>query len=1063
MPDAHVLGPYELTQPLGSGGMGVVWAATHRRWGTPVAVKVLREAHRPEAVAALHAEVRTIASLDHPGIVAVHDQGVVPEGVAGRVAGSPWLAMERAAQALARPEDWSEARSVLGELLDALAAAHAAGVLHLDVKPSNVLRRADGSVALADFGIAVLRSAEGASASESSWGSPPYMAPERFDGRLERLTPATDLYAVGCLAFELLHHAVPFGARTWQEAAFAHRTLPVPTLVPRIPVPLGIAAWVHTLLAKRPGDRFQHAADARAALDALGEPVTGQRDASRPAVPSGPTLTATVPGEAVAMGELLSTAPAPPAAPLSPRWVVPAPRPPRHASGGLLGLLGVPFVGRQQALRAGWQALAAGRSVRLRGPWGVGRSRLGRRLMQQAAAAGVAVVAVGHGDEPRPVHRALQQVLALPEPLDPVRRDEAVALRLRRPVDDPLTQRVLAALTGAADPLDGLRAWATSRQRPVWAWVDDGLTEPVLAFLEAWEGPVLASASDGLLARWPERAARWRRGAEELVLAPLDEADIRKVLADWVGLSPAVVTEAAWRCEGDLALAVRLVSDGVEARRLVAGSDGWTRADEAPWPLPSEVVARWAERAAEAALPEGPTLRAAAAVAGTVPLAWLPGDDAERQQVRAAVVAHGLGSPVEAGWRWASAALRAALLDGHDPAVAHRAVAERIGDDDAWIRGQHRLLGGEVRAGADDMLSVAATVIARGRMVEAARWLRRIREAMQGRVPEADPLWGRLIYTHAVLGPTHQGYARTMAFAQEAVDRSAGRFETDPGWREVRKSALGILIWLANVQLLPKVAGPALQAWEELGEDEERVLATHHDRLGWHRLTVGDPEGSMRSFARARDLSGKVGRRTQYVADTSLGVAMRHAGHPDAVDHLTTAGAAMLQAGFASARADLAYALGDAERHRGRPDVALSHYDEALRASAEGDARADIGFLVGRALCLAALGRRDEAVAALRGCQQQLDDDGPTWEAVVHLHLLAHGPLPDDADEVHRWLQQLDGTGFVDPDVALSMARLARRLAGVGRPLPALRAAAARQRAPYPKLSPAAIGEEGDG
>ena len=1068
-PERPSLGPYVLDEPLGAGGMGAVWSGWNRRWGTQVAVKVLREAHEPSVVASLTGEVRTIASLDHPGIVAVYDQGLVPAGLDGLAAGSPWLAMERAAGTLQRPSTWTEAKQALVGLLDALAAAHAAGVLHLDVKPSNVLRRYDGSIALADFGIALLRadlSGDGrARVSETSWGSPPYMAPERFDGRPERLLPATDLYAVGCVAYELLHHGVPFGARTWQEAADAHRSRPVPPLKPRVPVPPGIADWVGTLLQKRPGDRFQHAADALHALRALGDPITGLGATFVDAAPVvGPTLTATAAGEPVAVEELLSTGPSPAAAPLAPALAPAAPRPARHASGGLLGLLGVPFVGRDDELTRAWSVLAAGGSARITGPWGVGRSRLGQHLMQRAAAAGVHVVAVRPAtasDDPdeAPIGKALRDLLGLPGDLSPTARVEAVALRLRRPPDDAAVQTVLAAVDPDDDtaPAEGLRAWARAHDRPTWLWVDDLLTDAALDLLDTWPGPTLSSAADGSLHEHPDRAARWLADHERLPLAPLGEGQVRAVLADWVGLSSAVVTEVAWRAEGDLTLAIRLVTDGVQSGGLVGGSDGWTRADEEEWTLPPDLVNRWAERVATAAPPHAEALRHAAVTAGEVTAERLPVASDTFAQLRDHLVSTGLAAPTPDGFRWPSAALREALTRGFDAAPYHRAVAERRAGaplTERWVRGQHRLLAGDLPGGADDLLEAATYVIAKGRMVEAAWWLRRVEAAMEGVVPPGDLLRARLAYAYGVLGPTHQGYAKSIAYAQEAVALSEGHAmgaDDVSGWRDVRLAALGNLAWLGTVQLLPNVTGPALEAWLAMGGHDEPQLATHYDRLGWHRITIGDPLGSLEAFTTAWKLAGKIGRRTQYVADTSRGVAMAQAGLPEAVDHLTTAGAAMLAAGFASARADLSYALGDAERYRGRTDAALAHYDEALRASAEGDARADIGFLVGRALCLAAMDRVDEAVAALRGCVAQLDDEGDTWEAVIHLHLLAWGPLPGTAAaEVDRWLQVITQTGFVDPDLAMSLRRLVARLGDDA--VPGLREVAEHQATPYPWL-----------
>jgi len=1028
------LGPYELDAPLGQGGMGSVYAAWHRRWGHPVAVKVLRGRPSAPSVEAFRREVRAVAALDHPGIVTVEDHGVVPAGVEALAEGAPWLAMERA-EGPVGPGDWASVRAVLEELLQALAAAHAHGILHLDVKASNVLRRGDGSVALADFGIALLRDG-GSQQGSTSWGSPPYMAPERFDQRPERLSAATDLYSVGVLAFELLHHGLPFPARSWAAAAEAHRSHPPPTLVPRVPVPLGVAGWVQALLHKRPGDRFPHAADALQALRGLGEAPAMLGTAS----PAGPslarTLTATVPGEAVAIAELLAVevAQVPATVPeaLPPR----PPRPQRRGGGGLLGLLAVPFVGRQTALEAVWACLIRGGHATLQGPRGVGRSRLGAEVAHRAAASGVAVLAVD-GSQPHPLRQALARALGMVEGLPEPRMREAVALQVRRPVDDEAVAAVVSGLR-QGDPGAGIKAWAGCQSRPVWLWADEVPDQGALASLVSrWAGARLVAPRHGVVV--PGEVVR---------LEPLDDGALRALLADWVGLAPALVSDLAACCDGDVGLAVDLVRRGVEEGWLVVGANGWELAEAAALRVPDDAVAPWAARLPPLSTGERALMQEAAALGQAVDVVHLHDPQGARALGRR-LAERGLASPTASGWRWPSAALREAVLRPADRAAVHRRLAVTYGDDERWRRGTHWLAGGDVLRGGADLVHEASNVIAEGRMVQAAHWLQRLWDALEGVVPTDHVLWGQVAQVRAVLGPTHQGYAETMAWSQRAVALSEPHWRHEEDWRRVRAKALGHLHWLANVQLMPTVAEPTMAAVAELLDRRNpAAVAQHDDHRGWTLLTLGRPREAMSAFAAAASSSS---RHLRYVSNASLGVAMRHAGEPGAIDHLTVAGQAMLDAGFASARADLAFHLGDAQRHRGRLDEALSQYDEALRASSEGDARADVGFLVHRALCLRALGRDDEAQRALRSAQAQLDDDGPTWELVVALHL-AVGDVPEK-EAVEELVRGLQATHYVDPDVACSATALADLLQARGRPSQALRRFAEAQQAAYPYLT----------
>ena len=160
------LGAFTLLTPLAKGGMAEVWRGAHRASGMDVAIKVVQGKHAgdPRFIAAFNDEARLAAGLDHTGIVTLFDYGRIPDGVAEQanlVPGTPYLVMEYAGGlSLDRatvPMRWQDLESALIAILDALAHAHARGVLHLDLKPGNVLRldpAAGGTLRLSDFGLA---------------------------------------------------------------------------------------------------------------------------------------------------------------------------------------------------------------------------------------------------------------------------------------------------------------------------------------------------------------------------------------------------------------------------------------------------------------------------------------------------------------------------------------------------------------------------------------------------------------------------------------------------------------------------------------------------------------------------------------------------------------------------------------------------------------------------------------------------------------------------------------------------------------------------------------------
>lgn len=259
-------GRYELGEELGSGGMARVVAAHDLELDRPVAVKLLRLEADRSARARFLREARTAARFQHSDAVTVHD--------AGEHDGRPYIVMELVrgvtlADRLARsgPVPVTEAVEVTARLLGVLAAAHARGLVHRDVKPTNVLLPDDGGVKLADFGIAKALddATSGLTSPGTVVGTVGYVAPELVEGRAA--SPASDVYAVGCLLFELLTGRPPYLHESPLSVAYAHVREPVPDVREHRPdVPPGLAAVIERALDKDPAARFRDAGELRTAL-----------------------------------------------------------------------------------------------------------------------------------------------------------------------------------------------------------------------------------------------------------------------------------------------------------------------------------------------------------------------------------------------------------------------------------------------------------------------------------------------------------------------------------------------------------------------------------------------------------------------------------------------------------------------------------------------------------------------------------------------------------------------------------------------------------------------------
>ncbi len=271
----RAIGPFRVIEPLGGGAMGEVWLTEDTRTGAHRVLKVVSEAwlRMPGARRRLFEEARAATNIRHPRVAAVRE--IVEIG------GHPMLVLDyvdgEALDARLAREAMSveHALVVAIDVAEAVAAAHAEGVMHYDLKPSRVRLPSDGRAVVLDFGVARVRPAAsaqvlrsvvaGAADAPRFTGTPGYAAPEQLTGR--STDRRSDIYSIGALLFEMLAGRCPFEDAEAAGVALATLTEPVPSVRRFNPtVPAELDAIVTRALAKNPGDRFQSAAGLAEAL-----------------------------------------------------------------------------------------------------------------------------------------------------------------------------------------------------------------------------------------------------------------------------------------------------------------------------------------------------------------------------------------------------------------------------------------------------------------------------------------------------------------------------------------------------------------------------------------------------------------------------------------------------------------------------------------------------------------------------------------------------------------------------------------------------------------------------
>jgi len=1083
------LGPFELLKTIGAGGMGEIWRAVHLSNGIPVAIKVLKP---PDGTgdtddfreSFLH-EVRLIAGLRHPHVVMALDAGTVStaadEASGGRLqAGSPFLAMELAgggSLAGKRLESWAECRHVLVHLLDGLAHAHAHGIVHRDVKPGNLLLASARSelaavpkdmlsarIVVTDFGIGGSREVRGFTdvyATGAPVGTPNYMAPEQVRAAWRDHGPWTDLYAVGCVAWQLVTGSTPFRDPNPVQTLAWHLGKPPPPFRPLFDVPPELEAWLRQLLAKEPEDRFVFAADARRALLELGAAAAGSGPRSAvPSVPLGdqPTVLhtgkrreeATMPPVTAGGGTRTSWAP-------TARQSEDPGRDFRleGAGLGLYGLRAIPFVARATERDALWKALSdvqtsrQGRAVVLRGPSGTGKSRLAEWLARAAheQGAGVTLKASHGADATDPVAQLAEAALRC----DGLGRAEAVERVAAFLGDDTnATTEVLAQLAAPnafteSPPLTRRETHAAAEvllrrlagARVCVVWLEDAhtsaealfLTRRLLESAEPLPVLVLVTIQDEELAERPDEATFLHSltangAATEVVVGPLGPDEHHELVQVLLGLEGALAQRIEERTQGNPLFAVQLVGDLVARGLLVPGDRGFKLKAGAVLDIPDHLLAVWQDhaerllatfgedeaRALELAAIFGLELRQSdyvelCTLAHLRPTAELLNEAMRRRLIRP------LPGRVQR-WAFVHGMLREVLL---------RRVRLR-GD---WAQG-NRVCASHLRAGArpdpeklarhlldaNDLLEALAPLhtavaerLARGDFRSAALVTEQEQAAKNVGLPESDPRWGDvwLDWAWLYLGRGDNTEAERWAVRAE---RSARRH----GWTDVLGRAL-------------RLSG---RVERNLGRVEEAIALMHEAeqiflslgdaaRAADCQVTIGDLYLRTNLPKAAEALKAALAMTTdpQRQVDAWMGLAdcaQRSKDLPTARMCLERARETAVRAGRRNALATIANLQGEITRKAGDAVAAEALYREAATRSRALDDTNYVYPLINVGLLTALRGAWSEGTTLLEPLRERAEKAGvKTLPACFARAVL----LPCAAGE-GRWDNVTDHLGWLE-------------------------------------------------
>ena len=1101
------LGEFELGPRIGAGATGEVFSGTHLATGAPVAVKVVHTfgAVTGFELALVEHEAAAMARLGHRGIVEIIDYGRVDEGDAaasGQLlpAGSPYLVMERAFEgSLARRPpvtSFEELYELLSQILQALAHAHARGLVHRDLKPSNVLVFGQHPlrVKLADFGIARILDAEGEPAGPvESGGTPLYMAPEQIAQITREQGPCTDVYALGCLAYTISTGEAPH-LGTAAQVCRAHLLDRPPPLECAFALPEGFRPWLQGCMAKQPGLRFSDAAGALRALDAYASPLAQDREA--------PHCRVTV-----------ERALARPTEPPDWRHLEPAsaPRKLRAAGLSLLSIRQPPCMGREAEKDLLWHGLGevlrlgTPRLVFVHGSPGIGKSRLLHWLVELAGEHALAHTSrANHGSTPGAgmglVHALRRLIAGGDDPGAPARAAARLSLLAASlPEDDTLDfgalfegpwEHVDAGVMSPLRPEERYATWGRllsrlARTRPVILALDDvefgaeslRLVQHLSRSVKASNLPLLivAAFDDAALAGRPDESAlvaTLAERAQHVHLEALPDVSCRALLARHLGLEDSLARRLASQSAGNPLFAHQLVAALGESGRLSPSPSGFVLAGEGQIEFPESAIERWRERLGWlwSAYPEEERVR----VRRTAELAGLLGDEFRDADWRAALAELGLGPPGDVatgmlsrglvrarpeGWAFAHRLLRDVLVESAESAgrapEAHAAIAAALSALPDADSVPERIAHHREAAGQTELASVALYAAANEHF-RACRF-----EPGHAALDRRDRLLEEL--GEAAHGPMR---ARGTVLAAEALgmlgmlEPAMRRLSTLDG-ADAGSYAPTLRCDLMRVRgMVTQMRGGTREghayfqealALASASNDPHRLARCHHGVAECAKLDgrLADAESGYRAaianFAAAGDLAWRA-RST-----LGLGDCVRRRGALAEAEALIHEGMDLaMAAGSSHAVVVARNTLGDTARRAGRLRDAAHHYRDAVRElHAMQSPDADL-VRVNLGLVEFERGRLERAREVFRVAAQALRQSGRAGYAVfADAGLVACAAECGDWDELEELLAELESAlaagGLVDEDLARPLVRatraaraadrseLAARLAGLAR------------------------------
>ena len=987
---SHAIADLRLGRRIGRGGSAEVWACEHVPTGVKLAAKRVVDASDD-----LIREVRAVAALDHPGVLAVLDLVRVEpsEGIGTEWVGSQLLVMERAVGSLV-DFPTRDVRDLADQLLQALAHVHARGLVHSDIKPGNVLVGRDQHYKLADFGLA--RPVD--TPIQEASGTLRYMSPEQVRRASRELGPASDLYSLGILLFEAIFGYAPFqGTPATVMRSHVERPLPFP-----VDADLDVVHWIGRLTEKEPSNRFASAAEARAALpskrafEACGVAIDGPEEAStftwdEPPTPS----TGSVPEFQPLTSERIAVPipDRPVQSPESRLWV--------PGTGlGLWGLRTPRVIGRSVVQEQLWASLVSvvrdevPRAVVIRGAAGLGKSHLARWLVSAAVEhAGAHAMTAVHdaGCNPLlPVADLLNRDLrcqGLED--DELRRHLGRSLGLHSESAD--VRRMAAAVRGLGRdvvPAAGQHVRRRAGRQPVALWIDDAQWGPSACSLAKRllgdEVPVLL-----VLTARPESipeldAVVEHAGCVHVELDPLDLRATEDLVGDALHVTDVVAKQVAERAEGNPLFAVQLVSDLVRRGVLVPSGSGFDLAPDASVDLPDDLLRTWLRRV-DHALEDAPgSWRAALDAAAML------GRDVDLETWDAVLAKLGMERPTElpdhltqaelwqpgegTAWSFVHGLLPEALV--HD--VAHRGEARELhlacdavlGDPgrrryrDAQ-RAWHREALGD--------LDGAAVLLARGSSIEAARISiaegRKLLDRAQNLAATLDPsaeLKAELALADARLSEISGAAAEGVAKHKrnlEVLDR-----DTTPRVYALTLHHVGVIGGLvdppwAMEQL--KASIPLLEAegLQDQADSSRGILATRLLRTG--RVDEG------------RALLEDVEEVTQFNVLLARGQLLSTDGHLDEADAaLARAAVVAADTGHRTWLVDTHLLRCDVAHKTDDPDRALEHIDAAIGILEDLGSHEVNNMRANKGLVLLHWERLDEAEALFEDVRPSLTELG---------------------------------------------------------------------------------------